>query len=44
MASLEEVAELIKLRSQVRKKNQGNNTKAIRNLRKKMAKENLSME
>jgi hypothetical protein len=32
--------ELIKLRSNARRKNLGSNTKAIRNLRKKMAKEN----
>ena len=44
MASLEEVVELIKLRSQIRKGNQVNNTKAIRNLRKKMAKEKTLME
>ncbi|MGC9133335.1 MAG: hypothetical protein ACP5GJ_02955 [Nanopusillaceae archaeon] len=44
MARIEEVVELIKLRSQARKGNLGNNTKAIRNLRKKMAKEKLSME
>jgi len=33
--------ELIKLRSNARRKNLGSNTKAIRNLRKKMAKENI---
>jgi len=33
--------ELIKLRSNARRKNLGSNTKAIRNLRKKMAKENV---
>ena len=44
MASLEEIIELIKLRSQVRKKNYGSNTKAIRNLRKKMAKEKVVTE
>jgi hypothetical protein len=33
--------ELIKLRSNARRKNLGNNTKAIRNLRKKMARENI---
>jgi len=33
--------ELIKLRSNARRKNLGSNTKAIRNLRKKMARENI---
>jgi len=35
--------ELIKLRSNARRKNLGSNTKAIRNLRKKMARENIVM-
>jgi len=33
--------ELIKLRSNAKRKNLGSNTKAIRNLRKKMARENI---
>jgi len=33
--------ELIKLRSNARRKNLGSNTKAIKNLRKKMARENI---
>jgi hypothetical protein len=33
--------ELIKLRSNARRKNLGSNTKAIRNLKKKMARENI---
>jgi len=33
--------ELIKLRSNARRKNLGNNTKAIKELRKKMARENI---
>ncbi|EOD42303.1 Ribosomal protein L29 [Candidatus Nanobsidianus stetteri] len=35
------ILELIKLRSNARRKNLGSNTKAIRNLRKKMARENI---
>jgi len=35
--------ELIKLRSNARRKNLGSNTKAIRNLRKKMARENIAV-
>ncbi|MGC9079435.1 MAG: hypothetical protein ACP5G1_01720 [Nanopusillaceae archaeon] len=39
MALVENVIELIKHRSLARKKNMGSNTKAIRDLRKKIAKE-----
>jgi hypothetical protein len=41
MADQNTLLELIKLRSNARRKNLGSNTKAIRNLRKKMAKENI---
>jgi len=41
MADQNTLLELIKLRSNARRKNLGSNTKAIRNLRKKMARENI---